>query len=55
MSLQKDVEYDEEKEVRTFVPILKGETDIFDKAREFCTSRKIPKEVWEQECLVFGR
>lgn len=40
--------YNEQKEVSTFVPVHKGTTDIFDKARDFCIKRKIPKEIWDK-------
>jgi len=38
---------EEEKEVKTFVPIHKGKTDIFEKAIKFCEDRKIPKDIWD--------
>jgi len=41
-------EYNEEEVVSTFVPILKGTTDIFEKAKEFCIKRKIPTDIWEK-------
>lgn len=40
--------YDEEKEVSSFISILKGTTDIFQKAKDFCINRKIPTSVWNK-------
>ena len=40
--------YDEQKQVSSFVPILKGKTDIFQKAKDFCIKRCIPENVWKK-------
>ena len=39
--------YNEKKDLKTFVPILKGETELFKTAIDLCQSRLIPKEVWQ--------
>lgn len=46
--IKKEEVYNEEKEVKTFVPILKEKTQLFIDAIDFCISRKIPENVWKR-------
>lgn len=39
--------YNEKKDLKFFVPILKGETDLFKTAIELCQSRLIPQSIWK--------
>lgn len=38
--------YNEKKDLKHFVPILKGESDLFKVAIDLCQVRLIPKEIW---------
>jgi len=45
----KEKKIDEEQlAVSSFVPVLNGKTDIFEKAKNFCIDRKIPEDVWKK-------
>ncbi len=49
LPIVREEKIDEEKiAVSSFVSILKGRTDIFNKAKEFCIKRKIPENVWKK-------
>lgn len=38
----------ERKDVKSFVPILEGQGLLFEKAIDFCKSRKVPDEFWKK-------
>jgi hypothetical protein len=46
--------YNEKNDLKHFVPILKGESDLFKKAIELCQARLIPEDTWKKWYVAEG-
>ena len=44
----------EKDDVKHFQPILKGDSEIFEKAREECIRRKLPENLWKEFFVATG-
>ena len=46
--------YNEKNDLKHFVPILKGDTELFKTAIDLCISRRIPHDIWKHWYVAEG-